>query len=60
MSNFLKYMDLDDYLKIKNCDDLYLKSAVLARMLFRNKVDKSCNSYIGHLYRISYIMTTYN
>lgn len=60
MSNFLKYMDLDDYLKIKNCDDLYLKSAVLARMLFRNRVDKSGNPYIGHLYRVSSSMTTYN
>lgn len=58
MNNLLRYISYDDYLKIKECDDIYLKSAVLVRILFKDKKDKGGNSYLGHLFRVSSNMTT--
>lgn len=58
MNHLELYIDKDDLDKIKNCDDLYLKSAVLVRILFKNKKDKSSKPYLGHLYRVSSRMTT--
>lgn len=57
-NHFSNYLDYDDYIKIKECDDLYLKSACLVRILFQNKHDKSGEPYIGHLFRVSNQMTT--
>ena len=53
MSNLLRYISYGDYLKIKECDDIYLKSSVLVRILFKDKKDKSGNPYLGHLFRVS-------
>lgn len=59
--NYLElYFDRDDLKKIKQCDDLYLKSAVLVRVLFQNKKDKEGQPYLGHLFRVSDRMTTYD
>lgn len=58
MNHLELYIDKDDLNKIKNCDDLYLKSAVLVWILFKDKKDKSGKPYLGHLYRVSNRMTT--
>ena len=58
MNNLELYIDKDDLSKIKKCDDLYLKSAILVRILFQDKKDKSGKPYLGHLYRVSSRMTT--
>lgn len=58
MNHLELYIDKDDLYKIKNSDDLYLKSAVLVRILFKDKKDKSGKPYLGHLYRVSSRMTT--
>lgn len=52
------YINKDDLDKIRKCDDLYLKSAVLVRILFRDKKDKAGEAYLGHLLRVSNRMTT--
>lgn len=52
------YMSRETLDKIRQCDDIYLKSAVLVRMLFRDKKDKAGEAYIGHLIRVSNKMTT--
>ena len=52
------YMSRETLNKIKKCDDLYLKSAMLVRILFKNKKDKVGKPYIGHLLRVSNKMTT--
>lgn len=56
--HFSKYLCYEDYIKIKECDDLYLKSACLVRVLFQNRVDKVGKPYLGHLLRVSNRMTT--
>lgn len=58
MNHLELYFDKEDLEKIKKCDDIYLKSAVLVRTLFNDKVDKAGNPYIGHLLRVSDTMTT--
>lgn len=52
------YMSRETLNRIKKCDDLYLKSAVLVRMLFRDKKDKAGEAYIEHLIRVSSRMST--
>lgn len=52
------YISRDELKKIRECDDIYLKSAVLVRILFKDKKDKAGEPYIGHLYRVSNKMTT--
>ena len=53
------YMSRDTLDKVKKCDDLYLKSAVLVRLLFKDKKDKVGKPYIGHLFRVSSQLTTF-
>ena len=52
------YMSKETLDKISKCDDIYLKSAVLVRILFRDRKDKSDEAYLGHLFRVSDKMTT--
>lgn len=52
------YMSRETLNKIRKCDDLYLKSAVLVRILFKDKKDKAGEPYVGHLFRVSNRMTT--
>lgn len=52
------YIDKNDLDRIRKCDDLYLKSAVLVRILFKEKKDKAGEPYLGHLLRVSNQMTT--
>lgn len=58
MSNLERYLGKETLEKIRECDDLYLKSAMLVRILFKDKTDKSGNPYIGHLLRVSNKMST--
>ena len=57
-NNLELYIDKDDLDKIRKCDDLYLKSAILVRILFKDKIDKSKDPYLHHLFRVSNRMTT--
>ena len=59
-NNLLKYFDVADLLKIKSCDDDYLKAAIIVRRLFKDKTDKSGKPYIGHLKRVSDSLDNYN
>lgn len=52
------YISRETLNKIKKSDDLYLKSAILVRILFKNKKDKAGKPYIDHLFRVSNKMTT--
>jgi len=52
------YISSSELNKIRKCDDIYLKSAVLVRILFKDKKDKAGEPYIGHLFRVSSKMTT--
>jgi len=52
------YMSRDTLNTLKKCEDLYLKSAMLVRILFKDKKDKAGNPYIGHLLRVSSKMST--
>lgn len=52
------YMSKETLNKIKKCDDIYLKSATLVRILFRDRKDKAGKPYLGHLLRVSNKMTT--
>lgn len=52
-NHLLKYFSVDDLIKIKESDDLYLKALVIVRRLFKDKKDKAGNPYIGHLQRVS-------
>lgn len=52
------YMSKETLNKIKKCDDIYLKSATLVRILFRDRKDKAGEPYLGHLLRVSNKMTT--
>lgn len=57
--NYLElYIDRDDLNKIRQCDDIYLKSAVLVSILFKDRKDKSGKPYLGHLLRVSNRMTS--
>ncbi len=58
INHFEFYMSRETLDKIRKCGDIYLKSAVLVRILFRNKKDKIGKPYIGHLLRVSDKMTT--
>lgn len=58
-NNLLKYFDVADLLKIKSCDDDYLKAAIIVRRLFKDKTDKSGKPYIGHLKRVSDSLDNY-
>lgn len=58
MNNLERYFSKEDLEKIRRCDDLYLKAAILVRVLFKDKVDKGGAPYIGHLKRVSDKMTT--
>lgn len=55
---FSKYFCFEDYLKIKKCDDPYLKSGAIVRALFKDKKDKMGKPYLGHLVRVSNNMST--
>ena len=52
-NHLLDYFDLDSLIKIKECDDLYLKAAVVTRRVFDGIKDKSGNPYIEHLKSVS-------
>lgn len=52
-NHLLNYFQEDDLVMIKECDDLYLKAAVIVKRLFCDKKDKAGNPYIGHLQRVS-------
>jgi len=52
------YMSRETLNTLKKCEDLYLKSAMLVRILFKDKKDKAGNSYIYHLFRVSSKMST--
>lgn len=58
INHFELYMSRQTLNKIKKCDDLYLKSAVLIRILFKDRKDKADKPYINHLFRVSDKMTT--
>lgn len=58
MNNLELYLGKETLEKIRECDDLYLKSAILVRILFKDKTDKSGNPYIRHLLRVANKMTT--
>lgn len=58
MNNLELYIDKESLNKIRKCDDLYLKSAVLVRILFKDKKDKAGEPYVGHLLRVSNKMTS--
>lgn len=58
MNQLELYIDKDDLDKIKSCDDVFLKSAVLVRILFKDKIDKAGEPYLSHLVRVSNHMTT--
>ena len=53
MNNLLNYFTKEELEKIKNNDNLYLKSKLIVEKLFENKVDKAGRPYIGHLMRVS-------
>ena len=57
-NNLELYIDKNDLDKIRKCDDLYLKSAIIVRIIFKNKMDKSNYPYLWHLIRVSDKMTT--
>jgi len=58
MNQLELYIDKSDLDKIRECDDLYLKSSVLVRTLFKDIKDKSGQPYVGHLFRVSSRMTS--
>lgn len=58
-NNLLKYFSIEDLKNIKSCRDEYLKAAIIVRRLFRDKVDKAGNPYIGHLKRVSDSLENY-
>jgi len=58
MNHLELYIDKEDLQKIRECEDVYLKSAVLVRILFRNRKDHAGQPYLGHLKRVSDRMTT--
>lgn len=58
MNNLERYINKDDLDKIRKCDDIYLKSAVLVKILFKDKKDKAGEAYLGHLLRVSNRMST--
>jgi len=58
MNNLELYINKEVLNKIREYDDIYLKSVVLVRILFKNKKDKAGEPYLGHLVRVSNGMTT--
>lgn len=57
-NNLELYIDKDDLDKIRKCEDLYLKSAIIVSVVFDGKIDKSKDPYLWHLIRVSDRMTT--
>ena len=58
MNHLELYIEKNDLQKIRECEDVYLKSAVLVRILFRDRKDPAGQPYLGHLERVSDRMTT--
>lgn len=58
MNHLELYIEKSDLEKIKNCRYIYLKSAVLVRILFKDKKDSAGQPYLGHLMRVSDGMST--
>lgn len=58
MNHLELYIEKEDLEKIRECEDVYLKSAVLVRILFRDRKDPAGQPYLGHLKRVSDRMTT--
>jgi len=52
-NSLLKYFNYEDLVKIKECDDQYLKAVMIVRRLFNDKYDKQDKPYIDHLVRVS-------
>lgn len=59
-NNLLKYFSYEDLLKLKKCDDLYLKAAIIIRKLFNGVYDKENEPYIRHLIRVSDSLDSYD
>ena len=60
MNHLELYMEKIDLEKIRNCEDLYLKSFVLVQILFKDRKDAAGQPYLGHLVRVSDRMTTFD
>ncbi len=58
MNHLELYIEKKDLQKIRECEDVYLKSAVLVRILFKDRKDSARQPYLGHLKRVSDKMTT--
>lgn len=58
MNGLLKYFTEEELFAIKNIDDLIIKSEMLIKTLFKEKLDKAGKPYIEHLYRVSGKMST--
>lgn len=58
INNLRRYLDEENFRKLKECDDYVFKSAVLVRILFKNRIDKEGKPYINHLYRVASSMST--
>lgn len=58
MNHLELYIEKNDLEKIRNCEDVYLKSAVLVRILFKDIKDSAGQPYFGHLMRVSNQMST--
>lgn len=52
-NHLLNYFDRESLEKLKQCDDSYLRAAVIVRKLFKDKKDKSGDIYINHLISVS-------
>ena len=52
-NHFRNYFTESDCQKIKDCEDHYLKAAIIVRRLFEKKRDKENHPYIEHLQRVS-------
>ena len=58
MNNLERYFEKEDLEKVRRCNDLYLKAFTLVEVLFKDKIDKGGEPYIGHLKRVSDKMST--
>jgi len=58
MNHLELYIDGKELKKIRECEDVYLKSYALVCILFKDKMDCAGQPYLGHLERVSSRMTT--
>lgn len=52
-NHLLNYFTEEKLMKLYEMSDLYMKAKIIVSELFKNKVDKALEPYVGHLFRVA-------